>query len=236
MYWQKFFTLREYNEKLINFSYGYSESDKPIPILSRVLHGDASLRSSASQMQYVYCPSLLDLYFQRMMSIGNVSCFWGKLLILFCAPLFVNLWAQASKHLLKTIIVCFLSLYEKYIPKLHLIVHYSEQMLSLGPMTKSWTIRHEAKLNFFKQASKLDNFTLSMANHHQRWACYEFSKGDLLSSQLNVVQENVQIRSVESHVIFRRVCGNWQIYHLIHLFFILVGYVEMVFCTRTVRS
>ena len=47
---QKFLTLEEYNSRLINFSYGYTESDKPVPILSRILFGDGSLRSTASQM------------------------------------------------------------------------------------------------------------------------------------------------------------------------------------------
>ena len=57
-------------------------------------------------------------------------------------------------------------------------------MLAVGPMTKSWTIRHEAKLNLFKQLTKLDNFkniALSMANRHQQWACYELSSGRILS-------------------------------------------------------
>lgn len=54
-------------------------------------------------------------------------------------------------------------------------------------MTKTWTIRHEAKLNFFKQANKLDNFkniALSMAYRHQRWVCYELANGSLLSKHL----------------------------------------------------
>ena len=35
---------------MINFSYGYTEYDKPIPILTRVLNGDGSLRSNAAQI------------------------------------------------------------------------------------------------------------------------------------------------------------------------------------------
>lgn len=54
-------------------------------------------------------------------------------------------------------------------------------------MTKTWTIRHEAKLNFFKQLTKMDNFkniAFSMANHHQRWLCYELASGSLLSKPI----------------------------------------------------
>ena len=32
------FSLDEYNGRLISFNYGYTENDKPIPILSRTLH------------------------------------------------------------------------------------------------------------------------------------------------------------------------------------------------------
>ena len=51
-------------------------------------------------------------------------------------------------------------------------------MMMLGPMIRTWTMRHEAKLNFLKQASRLSNFkniTFSLANRHQRWMCYELS-------------------------------------------------------------
>lgn len=79
----------------------------------------------------------------------------------------------------------FVSLYSKCIPKMHFLIHYPEQMLAMGPMTKSWTMRHEAKLNFFKQLTKVDNFkniAFSMANRHQRWICYQLACGTLLST------------------------------------------------------
>ena len=46
---QHLFSLEEYNSKLINFNFGYSENDKPVPILSHTLQSGNSLRSSASQ-------------------------------------------------------------------------------------------------------------------------------------------------------------------------------------------
>ena len=48
-------TLEEFNDRLMNFNYGYTVSDKPVPILSRALQSDGSIRASASQMlQLVY--------------------------------------------------------------------------------------------------------------------------------------------------------------------------------------
>ena len=51
-------------------------------------------------------------------------------------------------------------------------------------MVRTHTFRHEAKLNFFKQVSRLSNFSLSMANQHQRWMCYQMASGKLINSPL----------------------------------------------------
>lgn len=107
----------------------------------------------------------------------------------------------------------YVSLYPShFIPKMHFLIHYPEQMLQLGPMVRTWTIRHEAKLNFFKQTagiSSFKNITLSLANHHQRLACYEMSTNSILrtkvecgpistpSSTLNNEQIDIQQRIIE---------------------------------------
>ena len=65
------------------------------------------------------------------------------------------------------------------IPKMHFLVHYPRQIMSLGPMVRTWTIRQEAKLNFFK------NISLTLAFRHQRWFCYQASSaGGLLYTSL----------------------------------------------------
>ena len=46
---QKYFSLQHYNKLLLNFNFGYSDNDKPVPILSTVLTGDSNLKSTASQ-------------------------------------------------------------------------------------------------------------------------------------------------------------------------------------------
>ena len=41
------------------------------------------------------------------------------------------------------------------------LVHYpDDQMMKVGPMVRIWTIRYEANLNFFKQASHIGTRTL----------------------------------------------------------------------------
>lgn len=83
----------------------------------------------------------------------------------------------------------FLSLYgtEFYIPKFHFITHYPDQILSVGPLVTSWTMRHEAKLNFIKKASRLSNFknvAQSVAHRHQRWMCYELASNNIFFTPL----------------------------------------------------
>ena len=44
------FTLQEFNERLLGFDFGYSEKNRPLPILSASLKADKKIRASASQM------------------------------------------------------------------------------------------------------------------------------------------------------------------------------------------
>ena len=108
--------------------------------------------------------------------------------IVLCPIISENL-CSSLKPLIRDHHVKFVELYgeNSYIPKMHFLVHYPEQMLAVGPMVRTWTIRHEAKLNFFKQASRLANYknvALSLAARHQRWICYELSSGKLLHTPL----------------------------------------------------
>ena len=45
-----FFTLSHYNDRLVNLNSGYSEHDKPVPILSKTFNTDKSLKGAASHM------------------------------------------------------------------------------------------------------------------------------------------------------------------------------------------
>lgn len=178
----RFFTLKEYNDRLLNFNFGYSEKDKPVPILPQALQPEKSLRSSASQM------SLL-LRILPFLIAGEISeddphwkCFLllRKIIDIVLCPVVTSNLCSELKLLIREHHSQFVTLYGHgaYSPKFHFLVHYPEQMELLGPMVRTWTIRHEAKLNFFKRVSCLVNFkniAFSMANRHQRWACYELA-------------------------------------------------------------
>ena len=66
------------------------------------------------------------------------------------------------------------------------MVHYPNQILRHGPLVCSWTMQHEAKLNFFKQASCLCNFknlTLTPAKRHQLWLAYQIHTKTLFNDK-----------------------------------------------------
>lgn len=187
---KKYFTLRKVNDRLLHFNYGYTESDKPPPILSQTLHSeDKSLRLSSSQALLL----VRILPFVIAEFIPHDDVYWHCFLLLrkimdivFC-PLYSESLCTSLKSLIKEHHTMFVRLYKKFTPKFHFLLHYADQITAIGPMTCSWTIRYEAKLNFFKQASRIGNFknvAFSLANRHQRWACYEMASEKLISISL----------------------------------------------------
>ena len=174
---QKYFTLEEYNKSLVYFNYGYTESDRPVPIIQRHFQSDKPIKSSASQMLLL----LRILPFLIGSVVPDSDRHWKCFLLLrkiidmvFC-PVVTTGMADSLKILIIEHHETFVSLYPScFIPKMHFLIHYPEQMLLVGPMVR--TTRHEVKLNFFKQTtgiSSFKNITLSLANYHQRLACYE---------------------------------------------------------------
>ena len=67
----------------------------------------------------------------------------------------------------------FIELYPQWsvLPKMHFMIHYPEQMMALGQLIRSWTMRFEAKLHLLKCAGRVSNFkniSQSIATRHQR--------------------------------------------------------------------
>lgn len=63
-------------------------------------------------------------------------------------------------------------------PKHHHMIHYPEACRKLGPLRQYWTIRFEAKHNFFKRISHVicnfKNIQKSLAFKHQIQLCHRF--------------------------------------------------------------
>ena len=176
------FSLDEFNSRLLNFNYGYAETDKPIPILLHTLQSTEKPLRSASQMITLVqkLPFLIGDKVQE--GDKNWSCYLllRKIIDIILSPRATKELCVSLKLLIRDHHEAFIHLYgvSAYIPKMHFLTHYPEQIQAIGPMIRSWTIRHEAKLNFFKRASRVSNFkniSFTLANNHQRWICYELT-------------------------------------------------------------
>ena len=188
---QGYFTYDYYQKQLASFSYGYSETDKPVPMTRRSFMSNDKLRLTASQSMLLI--RILPLLIGEKIPEGE--CYWKCFLLLrqitdiLLSPVISESVCAVLKGLIKKHHSTFVLLYgSKYFtPKFHFLIHYPSQILAVGPMIRTWTIRYEAKLNFFKQCSRLANFknvAMSLANRHQARMCYEMSSNNLLHSKI----------------------------------------------------
>ena len=120
---------------------------------------------------------------------GNWSCFLilRKILDIIMCPVIPSSTCATLKSLIieHHTLCCLLYGNDQVIPKMHFLTHYPEQMMAIGPIMRAWTMRHEAELNFFKQASRISNFKnipQSVARRHQRWQCYQLAKCNVMYS------------------------------------------------------
>ena len=117
---------------IVHFNYGYTESDRPMPVLQKHFQTDKPIRSSASQMLLLVqiLPFLIGSKVPE--SDRNWKCFLllRKIMeIVFC-PVVTNGMADSLKILISEHHAAFVSLYpSRFIPKMHFLIHYPEQIL-----------------------------------------------------------------------------------------------------------
>ena len=183
-----FITLQAFNNRLLNFNFGYTITNKPIPILSNIFQSqEKSIRGSAAQMSVLIqiLPFLVGDKIPEDNSNWHCFLLLRKIIEIIFSPVLRETHCSFLKLLIEDHHSKFVALYgyDCLIPKMHFLVHYPEQIRLLGPMVHTWTMRYEAKLNFFKQSSRLSNFkniTYSVATSHQRWICYQRALGSLV--------------------------------------------------------
>ena len=117
------FTLKEFNDRLLNFNFGYSEQDKPLPILSTTLKPDKILRSSASQMLLLLriLPFLIADKIPEDEDHWHCFILLRKIFDLMLAPIVTENTCSSLKLLIRDHHAKFIHLYgsSSYIPKMH---------------------------------------------------------------------------------------------------------------------
>ena len=168
----KYVTLEEYNRSLIHFDYGYSETDRPAPILSssRFLESETKeLKLTASQS--LLLARIFPLLIGDKVPMDDVH--WQVYLLCKLIDVVVCPWSSADlcgylRVLIQEHHTLFIKVYS-VTPNFHFLRHYPEQIYKIGPMVRSWTMRHEAKLLFFKRVARIGNFknvAYTIANRH----------------------------------------------------------------------
>ena len=189
-----YLTLDEYNRRLANFDYDYSETDRPAP----VLRSSKFLEIETKELKLTASQSLLLVRIFPLLigdTIPQDDANWQVFLIL-CKILDILMCPWSSPDLCAYLQVLirehhssFIHVYSENLvtPKFHFLHHYPNQICQVGPMLRSWTMRHEAKLLFFKRVARIGNFkniAYSLAHRHQRLLCWELSSGKLLEDSL----------------------------------------------------
>lgn len=189
----KYFSLEEFNHRLIGFEYGYSEvADKPTVITSQHIHSDGKhLRQGSAQSWLLarILPLLVGSIIPE--SDAHWQCYLKllKIIDIALAPLITKDVCGVLGVLIKEHHNAFKKLNPGWTitPKMHYMIHYPMQIVALGPLIRAWTMRYEAKLYLLKCAGRISNFkniSQTVSLRHQRWMCYELSAGGAFQSYM----------------------------------------------------
>ncbi|XP_039248923.2 uncharacterized protein LOC120326666 [Styela clava] len=175
---EKQLTLQFINQRIEKFPYGYLDrTNKPSPIIVTRPNGEVKLRQSASQMWLLgrILPFLLgdtvDLESEPW------QCFVTLLEItsIVLSPVISENILPYLGHLIALYLQDFRSCFPEanLIPKQHYLVHIPSDIYNLGPSSRMWCMRFEAKHSFFKGLSKsktasFKNITKHLAFKHQK--------------------------------------------------------------------
>ena len=190
---RRYFTLADFNHRLKDFDYGYSEvADKPTLTTSQSLNSSAKHLRQGSAQSWLLARTLPLLIASVIPETDpNWQCYLKllKIIDIALAPLVTTDTCGILKVLIEEHHTLFKRLYPEWsiIPKMHYMVHYPEQIIALGPLVRAWTMRYEAKLHVLKCAGHVSNFkniSQTVSYRHQRWMCYELSVGGAFCSYM----------------------------------------------------
>lgn len=182
----KAFGLPDLNNRIQQFSYGYSNSkNKPSFILERDLEKKAStnLGQSASQMWLLstVLPFILAEFVDT--TTDQWRCFISIIEIMsLCFAHKISLETIVYlKRAIKEHLQLFKSLYgntSNITPKQHYLIHLPSLILKFGPLVRSWCMRFEAKHAYFKDQAKIiknfKNLPLSLSRRYQFSLCADY--------------------------------------------------------------
>lgn len=171
-------SLDEFNRRLVEFDYGFSET-KPSIILPDHLISGAKIHQTGMQIWNlaIIVPFILGPH------IDSEDKYWRNYLLLLeitslafaheISITMIGYWQNIIDEYLST----FQTLYETHlISKQHFLIHYPSLTLRFGPLYLYCTLRPEAKHQVFKdfirKTKSYKNPSVSMAMQHQLYQTY----------------------------------------------------------------
>lgn len=195
---KRLFNINLLNSRLVSFNYGSGDNqNKPcIFSASSMTNPDGAPGQNAAQM---WC---LIRHFPLMMGdlVPEDDEHWELLILLLkCmdiifSPVISRGDTVYLKHLIQDHHQHFLEPFgnaRQLKPKHHHMIHYPMAIQKLGPLTRFWAMRFEAKHNFSRRLSHIvcnfQNIAKTLAYRNQMLLCYN------LLSQLSLVGDEVEI-------------------------------------------
>ena len=182
---EDYFTVAVLNDCILKFDFGYSNaSDRP-HCFEESASGKIKLKAVSMWLLSRMLPIIIGEKIPADDKHWQCYCILLKIIDI-CTSHECSLDSAAY---LSTLIEehhsAFVDLYkDKFIPKMHYMVHYPNQIADYGPMIHSWCMRMESKLKLIKRVSKFGNFKnicYSVAQSHQRWMCYQLQSATFLN-------------------------------------------------------
>ncbi|XP_023817614.1 uncharacterized protein LOC111948487 isoform X1 [Oryzias latipes] len=170
---QNFLTAKELSGRTESFNYGHTERRNRPPAV-KLFDGSNDLGLNAIQSWCLL--RNMPLIFGDLVQKGNE--YWHLLLLLLqivgivFAPVITDGMTIFLKHLIVEHHQLFKHLFpsRNLLPKHHFMIHYPRCIRNIGPILHMWSMRYEAKHNFFKtQLKSFKNITKTLAKRHQRY-------------------------------------------------------------------
>jgi len=175
------FSLEIVNQRLMAHNYGYLESkNRPNPIRLDSTGHKIGQKAAQAWCLIRHLPVILaDLIVSE-----EGSKYWELIIQLLeiMSLTFCRKFSSSSLQILDQKVMThhklfrFLFPHERLIPKHHFMCHYSHVIRQTGPLISLWTMRYEAKHNYFAQlAAHIKNFRnicYSLAFRHQQYSAF----------------------------------------------------------------
>lgn len=164
-------------------SHPYGQTDrrnKPEVLTVSMLQKKGALKGSASQMYclFRYLPFYVAEHVPRSNKVWALYLLFRKIVDIIMSK---RVTVEQIAYL-EMFISCFCVDFKMLFPstavpcKLHYVIHYPMYMLMYGPLVRLWSMRYEAKHQYFKDLStKLRNFkniSSTLSNCHQAYEMY----------------------------------------------------------------